>query len=239
MARGRPRRDQDPAPGRGRRRRVLRDVHQAARGARARGPGGAVLPARLRRPRARRVLRTGQGRARRSDPRRRQRRHRLGPVKPDAAVELGHQLERAGYRVDVVDVEVPYDVSAARIAQRWRGAYTKALQGDPEYRHGGRWVPEDYARSVYAGEGSRAISQESAERVAHECGNVTSFRRFWTPGSDRPRVVEVDQVRGPNGGLVDRRAADATRNARASFPAAPQVRPAHPGRRPGQSTPER
>ncbi|UKJ63254.1 zeta toxin family protein [Cellulosimicrobium cellulans] len=138
--------------------------------------------------------------------------------KPDAAVELGHQLERAGYRVDVVDVEVPYDVSAARIAQRWRDDYTLALQGDPEYRHGGRWVPEDYARSVYAGEGPRAISQESAERVAQECGNVTSFRRYWTPVNDRPRVTEVDQVRGPNGDLVDRRAVDAARNARASFP---------------------
>lgn len=139
--------------------------------------------------------------------------------KPDAAVELGHQLERAGYRVDVVDVEVPYDVSAARIAQRWREAYTKALGGDPEYRHGGRWVPEDYARSVYAGEGPRAISQESADRIARECGNVTSIRRYWTPTNDRPRVEEVDRVRGPDGSLVDRQAADAARRARASFPA--------------------
>ena len=145
--------------------------------------------------------------------------------KPDAAVELGHMLERAGYRVDVVDVEVPYDVSAARIAQRWSEAYTKALEGDPEYRHGGRWVPEDYARSVYAGEGLRAISQESAERVARECGSVTSFRRYWTPNIDRPRMTEVDQVRGPNGGLVDRRAADAASSARASFPPS-QARPA-------------
>lgn len=147
--------------------------------------------------------------------------------KPDAAVELGHQLERAGYRVDVVDVEVPYDVSAARIAQRWREAYTKALGGEPKYRHGGRWVPEDYARGVYAGEGLRAISQESAERVAHECSSVTSFRRYWTPANDRPRVIEVDQVRGPNAGLVDRSAANAARSARASFPPQ-QRRPAAP-----------
>ncbi|MDF2826755.1 MAG: toxin component of a toxin/antitoxin system [Mycobacterium sp.] len=144
--------------------------------------------------------------------------------KPDAAVELGHQLERAGYRVDVVDVEVPYDVSAARIAQRWRDDYTLALRGDPEHRHGGRWVPEDYARSVYAGEGSRAISQESAELVAQECSNIASFRRYWTPASDRPRVTEVDQVSGPNGSLVDRQAADAARRARASFPT-PQACP--------------
>ncbi|TFF12433.1 toxin component of a toxin/antitoxin system [Cellulosimicrobium terreum] len=158
--------------------------------------------------------------------------------KPDAAVELGHQLERAGYRVDVVDVEVPFDVSAARIAQRWRHDYTLALQGDPEHRHGGRWVPEDYARSVYAGEGPRAMSQESAIRLA-QCSNITSFRRYWTPASDRPRVTEVDQVRGLNGGLVDRRAADAARSARASFPAAPQVRQTHRGRRPGRTGPER
>ncbi|MFE9232668.1 zeta toxin family protein [Cellulosimicrobium funkei] len=149
--------------------------------------------------------------------------------KPDAAVELGHQLERAGYRVDV---EVPYDVSAARIARRWRDDYTLALQEDPEHRHGGRWVPEDYARSVYAGEGARAISQESAERLAHECGNVTSSRRYWTPTKDRPRVTEVDQVRGHGGALVDRRAADAARAARVSFPA-PQARPTPPVTRPG------
>ncbi|WP_144723464.1 zeta toxin family protein [Cellulosimicrobium sp. TH-20] len=153
--------------------------------------------------------------------------------KPDAAVELGHQLERAGYRVDVVDVEVPYDVSAARIARRWRGAYTKALEGDPEHRHGGRWVPEDYARSVYAGEGPRAISQESAERVTHECSNITSFRRYWTPANDRPRVIEVDRVRVSNEGLIDRRAADAARTACASFPAPPPARRAPPTRRPG------
>ncbi|ARK03887.1 hypothetical protein B8281_03200 [Cellulosimicrobium sp. TH-20] len=121
------------------------------------------------------------------------------------AVEPGHQLERAGYLVDVV--EVPYDVAAARIAQRWRDDYTLALQGDPEYRHGGRWVPEDYARSVYPEEGTRAISQESAERLAHECTNVVSFRRYWTPAGDRPRVTESDRVRH-GGGLIERRAAE-------------------------------
>lgn len=158
--------------------------------------------------------------------------------KPDAAVELGHQLERAGYRVDVVDVEVPYDVSAARIAQRWRGAYTKALEGDPEYRHGGRWVPEDYARSVYAGEGPRAISQVSAERVAHECSNITSFRRYWTPANDRARVTEVDQVRGPSGDLIERQAAEVARRSRVSFPT-PRARLAPPSIRSERAGPER
>ncbi|MFE9235176.1 zeta toxin family protein [Cellulosimicrobium funkei] len=158
--------------------------------------------------------------------------------KPDAAVELGRSLEHAGYRVDVVDVEVPYDVSAARIAQRWRCAYTKALEGDPEYRHGGRWVPEAYARSVYVEDRPRAISQESAERLAHGCSNVTSFRRYWTPSTDRASVTEVDQVRGPTGGLVDRRATDAARNARASFPT-PQARFAPSSSRPGNREPER
>lgn len=70
---------------------------------------------------------------------------------------------------------------------------------------------------MYAGEGTRAISQESAERLAHEGSNVTSYRRYWTPANDRPRVTEVGQVRGPNAGLVDRRAADAARDVRASF----------------------
>ena len=98
-------------------------------------------------------------------------------------------------------------------------------------------VPEDYARSVYPGEGPRAISQESAERVAQECGNVTSFRRYWTPANDRPRVTEVDQVRRPNGALADRRAADAVRNAQASFRAS--ARPTRPADRPRTSGVER
>ena len=104
----------------------------------------------------------------------------------------------------------------------------RALGGERKHRHGGRWVPEDYARSVYAGEGRRAISQESAERLAHECVNVASFRRYWTPANDRPRVTEVDRARGPNGDLIDRRVIDAARSARASFPSV--ARPTRPAR---------
>lgn len=123
---------------------------------------------------------------------------------PAAAVELGRTLERAGYTVEVVDVEVPYELSQTRIAQRWRGAYTQALEGDPEHRHGGRWVPEDYARSVYAGDGPRALSQESATALATSCPAVVRYRRYWTEGENMPMRVETDKGRFQRGGdLVD------------------------------------
>lgn len=123
---------------------------------------------------------------------------------PAAAVELGRTLERAGYTVEVVDVEVPYELSQSRIAQRWRGAYTQALEGDPQHRHGGRWVPEDYARSVYASEGPRALSQESAAALASSCPAVVRYRRYWTQDQNAPMRVETDKGRFQRGGdLVD------------------------------------
>jgi chloramphenicol 3-O-phosphotransferase len=123
---------------------------------------------------------------------------------PAAAVELGRTLERAGYTVEVVDVEVPYELSQTRIAQRWSGAYTQALEGDPVHRHGGRWVPENYARSVYAGDGLRALSQESATALATSCPAVMRYRRYWTEAENSPMRVETDKGRFQRGGdLVD------------------------------------
>lgn len=49
--------------------------------------------------------------------------------KPDAAVELGHQLERAGYRVDVVDVEVPVSRANLLAGSRSRETPTSNKMG--------------------------------------------------------------------------------------------------------------
>ncbi|WP_402372993.1 zeta toxin family protein [Isoptericola rhizosphaerae] len=62
---------------------------------------------------------------------------------PDKAVQLGGRLAAAGYEVQVVDVEVPYELSQVRIAQRWQEAYQGAVvTGDGL---GVRWVPSVYA----------------------------------------------------------------------------------------------
>jgi predicted kinase len=66
--------------------------------------------------------------------------------KPDNAVALGRMLEAAGYRVEVNDVEVPFELSERDIAQRWRESYENAVATGEGL--GGRWVPSVYAREV-------------------------------------------------------------------------------------------
>ncbi len=147
---------------------------------------------------------------------------------PDKAVALGQHLAAAGYRVEVIDVEVPYELSEQRIAQRWRESYENAVATGEGL--GGRWVPSAYAREVFDAQTGRARSQESALRLAQECGAVTRYRRFWTPSNDATRIVEVDRARAvENGPLIDIAAVDALRTARTGRP--DRVRPA---RRPGQ-----
>lgn len=82
----------------------------------------------------------------------------------------------------MIDVEVPYGVSGARIAARWRSSYLDAVTGQD--RHGGRWVPESYARTVYEdGPGARSLAHQSADRVANERLAVTRHCRCWTPST--------------------------------------------------------
>jgi len=88
----------------------------------------------------------------------------------DKAVGLGEQLAAAGYSIEVLDVEVPYELSAARISSRWRLAYENALATGEGL--GGRWVPSTYARDVFDPATVRAFSQESALRLASECEAV-------------------------------------------------------------------
>lgn len=117
--------------------------------------------------------------------------------KPEKAVALGERLARASYTVEVIDVEVPFEVSQQRIAGRWRESYESALlTGDGL---GGRWVPSVYARSVFDPATGRSKSQESASRLAQTCPAVQRFRRFWTSDHTAPRVVEVDQSRRTQG----------------------------------------
>jgi hypothetical protein len=56
---------------------------------------------------------------------------------PEKAVELGQRLGSVGYSVDVIDVEVPFELSESRIAGRWQQSYECALDGADEL--GGRW----------------------------------------------------------------------------------------------------
>ncbi|WP_424468037.1 zeta toxin family protein [Pseudoclavibacter helvolus] len=117
---------------------------------------------------------------------------------PAKAVALGEQLEAAGYGVRVVDVEVSYEVSEARIRQRWEERYTEAVAGKDVL--GGRWVPSTYAREVYAGPGCSSMPRESARRLAEECQAVTHYRVYFTSPEEAKKVkavptLEVNQAR--------------------------------------------
>ena len=110
-----------------------------------------------------------------------------------SALGLGKQLEEAGYGVEVVDVEVPYELSESRIAKRWQRSYEVALESGEGL--GGRWVPSEYARTVFDGPDGRSFPEFVAERLATECGAVDHYRRFRTAAEGADRVLEVDKVR--------------------------------------------
>ncbi len=150
--------------------------------------------------------------------------------KPDAALALGERLAAAGYEVEVVDVEVPYELSQARIAQRWRESYEGAvLTGEGL---GGRWVPSVYARDVFDGPDGRARSQASATALATDCAAVLRHRRFWTPSEGAAMQIEVDLGRLRRGGeLLDYAVIDSRRRSSTSF-----ERPRPPGSRPERDT---
>ena len=104
------------------------------------------------------------------------------------ALDLGRRLNRAGYSIRVIDVEVPYEVSHARIVARWEQAYLDGLAGRAQL--GGRWVPSEFTRSVFDGPDGRSRSEIAAEQLAHDCPAVIRFQRFRT-------TVENGQLVGP------------------------------------------
>lgn len=120
----------------------------------------------------------------------------------DKALALGQQLQRHGYRVEVVDVEVPYEVSLRSIEQRWQQDYVAALEGRSEL--GGRAVPEPYVRDVFDGPDGGSRSQHSAAQLAHACPAVHRYRVFRAEAADQPRTVQVDLTRArPDAPLRD------------------------------------
>lgn len=155
------------------------------------------------------------------------------------ALQIGAQLETAGYRVEVIDVEVPYEVSEQRIAQRWELSYVAALA--QEAGLGGRWVPSEYAREVFGGPDGKSRPEAAAERLASDCGAVTAYRLYRTTveqGTVSGPRLEVDKARSAVGTeLVDAgRTLDGKAAAAKRF-AQGQLGPMRPnaGRSPGQT----
>ena len=118
------------------------------------------------------------------------------------AQQLGRDLAGAGYQVEVIDVEVAYELSAQRIADRWQQSYEAAITTGSGL--GGRWVPSEYARGVYDGPAGRSRPEVAAELLARTSPAVIRFRRFRTTNESASRITEVDKGRTAGGvDLVD------------------------------------
>ena len=168
---------------------------------------------------------------------------------PEKAADIGRRLERAGYDVEVIDVEVPFALSEERIASRWRGDYLDALEKGEGL--GGRWVPAEFAREVFNGPDGKSRPEAAAQSLAESAPNVVRFSRYRTEHEGAPRVLEVDKARvKPGGPLVDRQAtllssavqasrATKGRNAPGAALSAVRRPPLSGGKRPPERGPER
>lgn len=157
--------------------------------------------------------------------------------KESSAAQLASQLTRAGYAVRVVDVECSYDASAARVESRWRQVTRDYLQDPDRTGLGGRWVPSEYARSVFPPElGGRSLSEGVARTLAERCPAVTRYEvhRVADPAASPVLESALERTR-PGGPLLDPRTAGAAArlqagtSARAAGPSAqPDGRAAGP-----------
>lgn len=131
--------------------------------------------------------------------------------RPEQAIAMGRQLEAAGYSLEVVALDVPFEVSEHHIRHRWREAYERTLAGEGDLM-GGRWVPSDYARAMFDGPDGRSRSVGAAERLAHEVGAVRRYREYRCEAVGAPTVLTADLARvRATGPLVDSKAAQAHR----------------------------
>ncbi|MDO5645941.1 MAG: zeta toxin family protein [Dermabacter sp.] len=105
-----------------------------------------------------------------------------------SALILGDQLAAAGYVVQVVDVEVPFELSEKRIRSRWEQEYQAALDGRSDL--GGRWVPSEYARDVFDGPGGRSKPEHNARMLAEHCPAVVDYRVYRT-GMDQAHLAQA------------------------------------------------
>lgn len=85
-----------------------------------------------------------------------------------SALGLGKQLEEAGYGVEVVDVEVPYELSESRIAKRWQQSYEVALESGEGLGGAGGYPANMHGRFLMAQMAvrSRSLSPSAWRRSA-------------------------------------------------------------------------
>ncbi len=119
-----------------------------------------------------------------------------------AADQLGRTLERAGYSVIVVEVEVPLDVSRNRTMVRWEAGYHAAERAETGAELGGLWVPSEFPESLY-GDGGPSKCLEVARMLAAGCPAVVRLEEYIVAAEDdgEPRTATV-RVRTTMGGML-------------------------------------
>ncbi|CAQ02759.1 zeta toxin family protein [Clavibacter sepedonicus] len=144
------------------------------------------------------------------------------------ARQIMGELERAGYDVQVIDVEVPREVSEERIRKRWREGNEKAERGEGL---GGRWVPSEFGAWVYGQQDGGSRPEVNARMVAEESPAVSRYRVYRkTAEQERedplaPATLETDMSRASRGGpLVPTRSGPAAVPQARSLPAVSRAR---------------
>jgi len=117
---------------------------------------------------------------------------------PRNAVQMGAELEEAGYRIEVVDVECSFEESRDRIAGRWQRGYVGGLESADPTHLGGRWVPSEYPGTLFVDgeEGSRP--RQAAQALTQRCSAVVGSRHFVAatePGQEARLVSTSGRVR--------------------------------------------
>lgn len=128
-----------------------------------------------------------------------------------SALAMGKRLADAGYDVTVIDVEVPFEVSAQRIELRWHEAMLAAESARADAL-GGRWVPSTYARALFDTGHGRSRTQDVAAQLAEECAAVLRYERYFTSEAEHVEatraqraalpVMEVSKVRAQAGAAL-------------------------------------
>ena len=114
------------------------------------------------------------------------------------ALQQDRALESHGYAIEVVSVQVPQELSQARVLQRWAQQSTEPL--------GGRWVPSEFREDVFAGD-HQATSwpDRNARTVAEQVNAVERYRRYFTTmemaAAAQPARLTHDLRRGADGRL--------------------------------------
>ncbi len=117
---------------------------------------------------------------------------------PRNAVQMGAELEEAGYRVEVVDVECSFEESRDRIAGRWQGGYVAGLESTDPTHLGGRWVPSEYPGTLFVDGEDSSRPRQAAQALTERCGAVVGSRHYMaatTPGQGASLVSTSGRVR--------------------------------------------